>query len=184
MCGVIIGVTEDGTLVVAVAALRSRTENRDVSTGLRTRTSARWLARPFLCLLAHPLLSSWESKRFDARASGCPEPWWLVGRDVVMRLLSVTPDTAENRVDHELLNPIEKWDLRNRVVYPPIEETKKYYAEREEECTRIQPPFVVHSRQQIRVRGGRGTETMGRFMIDANFCFALHCFALLCFLFH
>jgi len=59
-------------------------------------------------------------------------------------------DTAESRVDEELLNPIEKWDLRNRIVYPPIEETKKYYADREEECTRIQPPFVVHSRQQIR----------------------------------
>jgi len=59
-------------------------------------------------------------------------------------------DTAENRADPELLKPLPKWDLRNRVVYPPIEETKKYYEDREEECPRIQPPFVVHSRQQIK----------------------------------
>jgi len=59
-------------------------------------------------------------------------------------------DTAENRINEELLEPIEKWDLRNRVVYPPVEEVKKYYEDREEECPRIQPPFVVHSRQQIR----------------------------------
>ena len=61
-------------------------------------------------------------------------------------------DTAENRINEELLEPIKKWDLRNRVVYPPVEEVKKYYEDREEECPRIQPPFVVHSRQQIRVR--------------------------------
>ena len=63
-------------------------------------------------------------------------------------------DTAENRADPELLKPLPKWDLRNRVVYPPIEETKKYYEDREEECPRIQPPFVVHSRQQIKVLEG------------------------------
>lgn len=58
-------------------------------------------------------------------------------------------DTAENRVDPELLDPIPKWDVRNRIVFPPIEEIRKYYEDREEECPRIQPPFVVHSRQQI-----------------------------------
>jgi len=65
-------------------------------------------------------------------------------------LFRARADTAENRVDAELLDPIPKWDLRNRVVYPPIEEVKQYYEDREEECPRIQPPFVVHSRQQIR----------------------------------
>jgi len=58
-------------------------------------------------------------------------------------------DNAETRAQEDLLEPIEKWDLRNRVVYPPVEEVKKYYQDREEECPRIQPPFVVHSRQQI-----------------------------------
>ena len=62
-----------------------------------------------------------------------------------------TSDTATNRCDEELLNPIKTWDLRNRIVYPPIEEIKKYYEDREEECPRLQPPFVVHSRQQILV---------------------------------
>jgi len=59
-------------------------------------------------------------------------------------------DTAVNRCDQDLLSPIAKWELRNRIVYPPMEEVKKYYEDREEECPRLQPPFVVHSRQQIR----------------------------------
>jgi len=58
-------------------------------------------------------------------------------------------DTAENRTEEELLDPVPKFDVRNRIVFPPIDEIKKYYADREEECPRIQPPFVVHSRQQI-----------------------------------
>jgi len=59
-------------------------------------------------------------------------------------------DTALARVDDELLKPIEKYELRNRIVYPPIEDVKKFYEQRGEECPRLQPPYVVHSRQQIR----------------------------------
>jgi len=65
-------------------------------------------------------------------------------------LFRLRADTAVNRASDEFLGPIKKWDLRNRVVYPPVEEVKKFYADREEECPRIQPRFVVHSRQQIR----------------------------------
>lgn len=65
-------------------------------------------------------------------------------------LFRLRADTAINRCNDELLDPIPRYEVRNRVVYPPIEELKKYYEDREEECPRIQPPFVVHSRQQIR----------------------------------